>query len=109
MSSTLQVHFSQVKEGSDQILLHKSPPLKLHFAQDLRVSRSSNVKAIAMGEVSKILPPNLPPGALRAGHTQLRPAVIAARGKMGSFRAVLRLCLGKDGTDLYLKWPHVVL
>ena len=61
------------------------------------------------GVVWKILVPNLPPGALRAGRTQLRPAVIAARCKIGKFRATLRLCLGKNETELYLIWLPVVL
>ena len=61
------------------------------------------------GVVWEILVPNLPPGALRAGRTQLRPAVIAARCKIGNFRAALRPYLGKNETELYLTCFPVVL
>ena len=61
------------------------------------------------GVVWEILVPNLPPVALRAGYAQLRPAVLAARCKIGNFRAALRLCLGKNDAELYLRWFPVVL
>ena len=76
--------------------------------------RSCRLSAVCRGArengvVWEILVPNLPPGALRAGHTQLRPAVIAARCKIGNFRAALRPYLGKNETELYLTCFPVVL
>ena len=57
----------------------------------------------------EILVPNIPPGALRNGYTQLRQAVIAARCEIGNFRAALKLCLGKHETELYVTWFPLVL
>ena len=42
-------------------------------------------------------------------HSQWRLAVIDIRDKMGSFRATLRQCLGKNETEVYPTWFPVVL